>query len=321
MTSIGRDALHVYNASIMFAKRYIQALFAIVVLASGAIAQEPRQVSNEEATQHLTKRVEPQYPKMAEIAHIQGAVLMEITITESGGVTGLKAISGHPILIQSAMDAVTQWQFSPFLEEGRPVAVRAPIKVDFSLGPGAELRNKYLQQEVECTRQIQNKMPPQAEVACKQALETAIKLPKSFASDKMRAYGYAGTAAYSLKKTDEALEDFKQQLSFALQALQPGSPLMVQVHSNLAHAYEATGNQQGAEAEYTETEKAQEAALADLESRREKLRPGAYEGVKASYTHSMEIILQEHVRLLRKMGKVSEAQALEQKTTSLGEGK
>jgi TonB family protein len=305
----------------MFAKRYIQVLFAVVGLVCLAMAQESRQVSNEEANQHLTKRVEPQYPKMAEIAHIQGVVLMEITITESGGVTGLKAVSGHPILLQSAMDAVAQWQFAPFLEEGRPVAVRAPIQVDFSLGPGAELRSKYLQQEVECTRQIQNKMPPQAEAACKQALETAIKLPKSFESDKMRAYGNAGAAAYSLKKTGEALEDFKQQLSFAQQALQPGSPLMVQVRSNLAHAYEATGKMQEADTEYTETEKAQAAALADLESRREKLKPGGYNGVKASYTHNMEIILQEHVKLLRKMGKVHEAQALEQKASSLGESK
>src|SRR6478736_5824526 len=129
------DLPRVYNAAIMLAKRYVKTLFAALVLVCLAVAQEPSQVSNEEANQHLTKRVEPQYPKMAEIAHIQGVVLMEITITESGGVTGVKAISGHPILMQSAMDAVAQWQFEPFLQDGRPVAVRAPIKVDFSLGP------------------------------------------------------------------------------------------------------------------------------------------------------------------------------------------
>lgn len=305
----------------MLAKRYIKTLFAVLGLVCLAVAQEPRQVSNEEANQHLTKRVEPQYPKMAETAHIQGVVLMEITITESGGVTGLKAIMGHPVLVQSAMDAVAQWQFEPFLQDGRPVAVRAPIRVDFSLGPGAELRGKYLQQEVDCTRQIQNNQPPQAEAACNQALETAVKLPKSFTSDKMRAYGNAGTAAYNLKKADAALEDFKQQLSYAQQALQPGSPLMVQVHINLGRAYEATGKMQEADAEYTETEKAQEAAMADLESRREKLRPGAYEGLKPSYAHGMEITLQEHVRLLRKMGKISEAQALEQRASSFNAGK
>jgi TonB family protein len=305
----------------MFAKRYIQALLAVIMLASLAMAQEPRRVSNEEATQHLTKRVEPQYPPVAETAHIQGTVEIEITITESGSVTNMKAVKGHPVLIQPAMDAVKQWEFQPFVEEGKPVAVRASIHVDFSLGPGAELRGKYLQQEVECSRQIQNKKFPQAEAACKQALETAIKLPKSFASDKMRAYGYAGTVAYSLRKADEALADFKQQLTYAQQSLQPGSPLMVQVRSNLAHAYEATGHRQEADAEYTETEKAQEAALADLESRRDKLKPGSYDGVKASYAHSMEIILHEHVTLLRKMGKVQEAKALEQKASSLGEGK
>jgi TonB family protein len=305
----------------MFAKRYIQALFAVIMLACLAMAREPRQVSNEEANQHLTKRVPPRYPSMAEMAHIQGDVIVRVTIDESGKVTEAKGASGHPLLLEAAIPAVKQWEFQPFSDEGKPVPVQALVKVNFSLGPGAELRSKYLQQEVECSRQIQNKKFPQAEAACKQALETAIKLPKSFASDKMRAYGYAGTAAYSLRKADEALADFKQQLIFAQQSLQPGSPLMVQVRSNLAHAYEATGHRQEADAEYAETEKAQEAALADLESRRDKLKPGSYDGVKASYAHSMEIILQEHVTLLRKMGKVQEAKALEQKATSQGEGK
>ena len=301
----------------MMAKRCMLALVAVVSLASLGQSQELRKVSNEEASQRLTKRVPPQYPQLAEVAHIQGTVLLAVTITESGSVTDVKAVSGHPILIQSAMDAVKQWEFDPFMEDGKPVPVQASIKVDFQLGPGAELRGKYLQQEVECTKQIQSNKLVQAEAACKKALEIAVKLPKSFESDKMRAYGNAGTAAYSNQKRDEALEDFKQQLGFAQQALQPGSPLMIQVRSNLAHTYEATGNLQQADVEYTETEKAQEAAMADLEGRKEKLKPNAFDSIKSAYAHNLQVLLQEHVRILRKLGKVTEAQALEQKASSI----
>src|SRR5207249_3304688 len=115
----------------------------------------------------------------------------------NGSVVNMRALSGHPILVQSAMDAVKQWEFDPFMEDGKPVPVQALLKVDFQLGPGAELRGKYLQQEVECTKQIQSNKAAQAEAACKNALEIAVKLPKSFESDKMRAYGNAGAAAYS----------------------------------------------------------------------------------------------------------------------------
>jgi len=313
-----RQEMHfsAYIMQHMISKRYMLVLLAVVLFAGLGQSQEPRQVSNDEATQRLTKRVTPEYPALALTAHIQGSVLLAVTITESGGVTDMKAVSGHPMLIQPAIDAVRQWEFDPFVEEGKPVAVRASIKVDFQLGPGAELRDKYLKQEVECTAQIQKKNTEQSEAACKQALEIALKLPESFASDKMRAYGNAGIVAYSAKKAKEALEDFKQQLNFAQQALQPGSPLMIQVRTNLAHTYEATGDLPQADTQYTEAEKAQEAAMADLENRKEKLKPNSFDGIKASYVHNMQVVLQEHVRVLRKLGKVAEAQALEQKASA-----
>jgi TonB family protein len=301
----------------MIPKRCMLALVAVVSFAGMRQSQELRKVSNEEATERLTKRVPPQYPPLALTAHIQGSVAIEITITETGSVENMRALSGHPILVQSAMDAVRQWEFDPFKEDGKPVAVLASIKVDFQLGPGAEHRGQYLQQEVECTKQIQSNKPAQAEAACKKALEIAVKLPRSFESDKMRAYGNAGTAAYANQKRDEALEDFKQQLNFAQQALQSGNAMMVQVRSNLAHTYEATGNLQQADVEYTETEKAQEAAMADLVSRKEKLKPNSFESIQSSYAHNLQVVLQEHVRVLRKLGKVSEAEALEQKASAV----
>jgi TonB family protein len=284
------------------------------MLVAVASAQETRLISNDEAIQHLTRRVQPKYPSLAEMAHIQGDVLLRVMIDERGRVTEAKGVSGHPMLLEAAIPAVKAWQFEPFTEEGKSMAVQALVKVAFDLGPGAELHRQYLQQEVECNVQLHNNTGSQAEAACRKALATATKLPSRFVPAKMKAYENAGTAAYAAKDGAEALADFQQQLVFAQQALQPGSPLMIQVRSNLAHAYEATGKLAEAGVEYTEAEKAQEAAGTGQEK-------NFAEGLKASYAHNMQIILREHARLLRKTGKITEAEALERKANSASESR
>lgn len=299
----------------MTTKWQIRLFFIALLMVRGASSQETRLISNEEAIQHLTKRVQPKYPSLAEMAHIQGDVLLRVMIDERGRVSEAKGVSGHPMLLEAAIPAVKAWQFEPFTEQGKSMAVRALVKIAFDLGPGAELHGQYLQQEVECNVQLRNRTGSQAEAACRKALATAAKLPGHFVSAKMKAYQNAGTAAYAAKDGAEALADFQQQLIFAQQTLQPGNPLMIQVRSNLAHAYEATGKLSEADNEYKEAEKAQAAAEAELEKHQDA------DGLRASYAHNMQIILQEHARLLRKMGKVTEAEALEQKANSVNESR
>src|ERR1051326_3198106 len=75
--------------------------------------------------------VEPEYPQMARVAHIQGDVLLNALIDKEGRVASLRALKGHPILIQAALDAVKQWTYAPFLLHGDPVAVETTVKVRF----------------------------------------------------------------------------------------------------------------------------------------------------------------------------------------------
>jgi len=294
---------------------------AAATTAAQAAAQDLKQVPAEEAAQHIVSRVEPKYPLLAQTAGIQGDVILRVTIDEAGRVREANPVSGHPLLIEAAVPAVKNWRFEPFLDHGTPVPVSSQVKVMFALGPGAELRGKYLQQEVECTKHIFSKSFSAGEAVCGKALETAVKLPHGFASDKMRAYGNAGTIAYELKKFGEALEDFQQQLDFAQRALQPGNPQMIQVRGNVAHACVAADRLSEADAQYTEAEKAVDAAGANLEDRRGQLKPEAFASVKASYARSRQAILQEHAALLRKMGKTSEAEILEQRAGSSQENK
>jgi periplasmic protein TonB len=77
--------------------------------------------------------VQPTYPQMARIAHIQGDVMLQATISKTGVIENLHATSGHPILIQAAMDAVKQWKYKPYILNGEPVEVETTIKVQFHM--------------------------------------------------------------------------------------------------------------------------------------------------------------------------------------------
>src|SRR5438270_12529497 len=75
----------------------------------------------------------PTYPQMARIAHIQGDVVLQATISKTGTVENLRAVQGHPILIQAALDAVRQWKYKPYILNGEPVEVETTIKVQFHM--------------------------------------------------------------------------------------------------------------------------------------------------------------------------------------------
>lgn len=76
----------------------------------------------------------PEYPALAKLARIQGVVKMEAVIAKDGTVQELKVLSGHPLLINAAREAVAQWRYQPTLLNGEPVEVATEIDVNFILG-------------------------------------------------------------------------------------------------------------------------------------------------------------------------------------------
>ena len=83
---------------------------------------------------NLIHQVQPTYPAIARSAHIQGQVLLEAEISKDGDVVNLHVISGPPLLQASAVEAVKQWKYRPYLLNGEPVVVDTQITVIFSLG-------------------------------------------------------------------------------------------------------------------------------------------------------------------------------------------
>jgi len=75
----------------------------------------------------------PDYPPLAKMARVQGAVKLEAVIGRDGKVENLRALSGPALLIKAALDAVARWRYQPTLLNGEPVEVLTEIDVKFQL--------------------------------------------------------------------------------------------------------------------------------------------------------------------------------------------
>ena len=81
----------------------------------------------------LIRKIEPKYPPLALSARIQGQVLLSAVISKTGEVQNLLLLSGHPMLVSTAIEAVKQWRYRPYLLNGEPVEVETTITVTFQL--------------------------------------------------------------------------------------------------------------------------------------------------------------------------------------------
>jgi len=79
----------------------------------------------------LVNRVEPVYPHIAAVTGIQGQVKLHAIIARDGSIQSLNAISGHPLLVRAALDAVGQWRYRPYYLNGEAVEVETFITVNF----------------------------------------------------------------------------------------------------------------------------------------------------------------------------------------------
>jgi TonB family protein len=100
---------------------------------NGNGSSKPIRVPGEVQDKNVIKKVPPKYPPEAKAARIQGKVILDITISKEGHVTEVKPVSGPSELIQSAVDAVKQWEFRPTLLNGEPVEVSSDVLINYTL--------------------------------------------------------------------------------------------------------------------------------------------------------------------------------------------
>ena len=108
---------------------------AVTALAGCVLAQgKPIFVAPWIMEQQLVYDPAPVYPRLARQARISGAVRMAVWISADGDVEGIRLMSGHPLLVKAAMDAVRQWLYRPTaVWHGRPADVVTTVTVNFDL--------------------------------------------------------------------------------------------------------------------------------------------------------------------------------------------
>ncbi len=113
--------------------RSLQTTFGLLlILVQWSPAQEAgKRVSRAEAAGAVVYKTEPEYPFIAKQLKLQGSVELEAVIAENGTVEKVNVLSGNPVLTKPAAESLKKWKFKPFLADGKPARVVAPVSMLF----------------------------------------------------------------------------------------------------------------------------------------------------------------------------------------------
>lgn len=76
---------------------------------------------------------QPKYPEEALRRRITGTVGLHVVFDKGGKVRLAEPISGHPLFVHPAVDAVRQWKYPPTILNGEPIEIDTLVFVKFSL--------------------------------------------------------------------------------------------------------------------------------------------------------------------------------------------
>jgi protein TonB len=106
----------------------------IASAAKPAVSAAGDRVEMSTDTQHaVTRPVRPEYPLLARQMKVQGAVVLLVLIGRDGSIQNLQVESGPAILADAAREAVKQWRFKPYFQDGQPIETQARVTVDFTI--------------------------------------------------------------------------------------------------------------------------------------------------------------------------------------------
>jgi TonB family protein len=297
---------------------FVLAPYALAQSSTPEIAQLPTEsvsFGSAVAANNLIKKKEPVYPPIAKTARIQGTVVLKIVISEGGAVTGVDYVSGPPLLIRAAMDAVKQWQYKPFTLNGKDVQASTTVDVVFSLGiPDAQYKaeiennRKYFQLQGECRERIKENDGAAAIAMCKGALDAVEKLPPESQIERATAWTNYGRALAVALRIPDALAAYQQALTIASSKFHPDDADLGYAYFHVADAQHLLGQLQEAQSNF-------ELAVSTLE--RARARKGATDFEINEYSVSLEHILQSYIPILQQTGQTDKARKMQEKAKTV----
>jgi TonB family protein len=276
----------------------------------GSIAEVPAAT----ATVNIQKKIEPEYPALAKAARLQGTAVLKATISQDGSVSSVLVVSGPPMLIAAAVNAVKQWRYKPFIIDGQPTTVTTLIEVPFSLGVSeadykeeTRVADAYFSQEKKCRELVNKASYADAETACKPLIALAEKLPTERQMERITAYQYTGHALFGEKRFSDALTFYQHELAIAQTALNPTDAELAYAYRDVARGLHGTGDLSHARSSYEQAESTLKRAQEHIGS--------AF--LQNEYAKTMKSILRDHAFLLRQMGDESGAETVDKRAESI----
>jgi TonB family protein len=263
------------------------AVLALVIY-SAAQTESPKTVSTVDASSHIAHRVEPVVPPLAKAARVGGSVKLHVIISPTGDVSTVTVISGHPMLAPAAIEAVKQWKYEPFIENGNPTTVGTEVDLDFPGGMSereSDVRNKYFPMERECRELITAAKYSDAEQKCRQAVALSNELPSAVILERSDAKSLLANALFLQHRLSEAIPLYEEALELDKGYRKPDDADLASDYANLGRAYAMQGELSRADDLYSKAIATFRAAIEGL--------PSMYE----NYSRRLQRTLNEYAQL------------------------
>lgn len=268
----------------------------------------PTRVPSSEAKTHLIQRVDPVIPALAKAARIGGTVKIDVTISESGDVTTVKIIGGHPMLVTSAVDAAKKWKYKPFENDGKPIQVITEVELNFPGGMSEDesaVRNKFFPIEDECRSLVNKGQYSAAETKCREAVEISDQLPKEVVLERSGARSLLANSIFLQKRFDESIPIYEEALKLDLGYRKQDDADLASDYWNLGRACAVTGQLDKADGLYATAVSTFAAAIRSLPE------------MKENYIGRLKRSLKEYAQLKEAEGQNDKAVELRKKADSL----
>lgn len=268
----------------------------------------PTRVPPSEAKTHVIQRVDPVTPPLAKAARIGGTVKLDLTISESGEVAAIKVISGHPMLVPSAVDTAKNWKYKPFENDGKPVQVITEVELNFPGGMSegeSAVRNKFFPVENECRSLVNKGQYSDAETKCREAVEISNQLPKEVVLERSGARSLLANSIFLQKRFEESIPIYEDALKLDQGYRKPDDADLASDYWNLGRAYAMIGQLDKADGLYATSVSTFEAAIQSLPE------------MKENYTGRLKRSLTEYAQLKEAEKQHDKAAELRKKADSL----
>ncbi len=236
---------------------------------------------------------------------------MQIIVSAKGKVVSVKVLTGHPMLIQTAIDAVRTWKYEPFRDtHGAETEITTEVAVRFPpLPPETDkesaARRKFFPLDDECRALVNAEKYADAEAKCRAAVAVSNDLPENAAIERSMARAYLAHSLYLQGRVTEAIPLYRESLQITQAHARPDDADLASDYENLARALVEDGQYIEADALYATSISTFEAAIHALPSRRD------------NYQRRLKRALTEYAALKEKLDDPGAAEQLRQRAAAV----